>query len=162
MSGRLATVLPAEIQREFDGRDTGAKSGTAYFLITVDDDGSPRPCMLSAGEILAVDDHTLRIAVWPDSSTAANLRKGSQVVLCYVKPHTVLYVKGRAIRAREGQLLVAEIGVGEVAADDHPGFAVTEGVRFAYEGIPAELAAAWSAQLAALREGVMSAPGKAP
>jgi hypothetical protein len=165
MSAGQASVLPPEIQREFGGwdagpaegdaglarGDTGPAGGTAYLLITADEDGAPRPCMLSAGEILAVGEHTLRIAVWPDSTTAANLRAGSRAVLCYVKPGTVRYVKGHALRTREGELLVAEVAVDEVTADDHPGFAVTSGIRFTYEGKPAELAAAWSAQLALLR-----------
>lgn len=153
MSTLIGSVLPPEIQAEFDGRDLGSKSRSGYFVITVDADGSPRPCMLSAGEILVMDEHTIRLAVWPDSSTAANLRRGSRVVLCYVKPDTVLYASGRALRTWNSKFLAAEIGVDEVAADDHPGFAVIDGIRFRYEGSPEALTAAWGGQLAALREG---------
>lgn len=153
MSARVSNVLPPEIQMEFDGKNLGSKTGLAFLVVTVDTDGSPRPCMLSAGEILAVDGRTLRLGVWPDSTTAANLRRGSRVVLCYVKPNTVLYVKGRALGTWDDQLLTAEIAVSEVAADEHPGFAITDGIRFRYQGSPEALVAAWSSQLAALRSG---------
>jgi hypothetical protein len=153
VSTRIGSVLPAEIQAEFDGRELGSKSSCGYFAVTVDADGSPRPCMLSVGEILVVDEHTIRLAVWPDSSTAANLRRGGRVVLCYVRPNTVLYVSGHTVRTWDDKLLAAEISVDGVAADDHPGFAVIDGIRFCYEGSPEELTAAWGGQLAALRKG---------
>ncbi len=51
--------LPESCRKFFDGRDLETKFGYAHLVATVDADGSPNLCMLSAGEILAVDERTL-------------------------------------------------------------------------------------------------------
>jgi len=93
-----------------------------------------------------------RLAVWPNSTTAANLRRGSGVLLSYVAPNTVLYVRGHTLRTWQARVLAAEIGVDQVTTDEHPGFTVTDGIRFEYEGRSESLATTWGRQLALLRE----------
>ena len=61
MAKSLGDRLPQTVLRAFDGNDLEAKVGPAHLLVTVDPDGSPRPCMLSAGEVLAPDDRRLRV-----------------------------------------------------------------------------------------------------
>jgi len=152
VSTLVGRELPQQMQTELDGRNLETKSNLGYLIVTVDEDGAPRPCMLSVGEILVMDEHTIRLAVWPNSTTAANLRRGSGVLLSYVAPNTVLYVRGHTLRTWQARVLAAEIGVDQVTTDEHPGFTVTDGIRFEYEGRSESLATTWGRQLALLRE----------
>jgi hypothetical protein len=124
------------------------------MLLTADEDGTPRPCMLSAGEILAVDAKTLRFALWPRTQSAENLEAGRPAVFCYVAAGTVLYVRGRVRPLPGDRLRNFELAVESVEADEHAGMPVTSGIEFAVlRTSPAELAAAWERQLAPLRSG---------
>ncbi len=155
MSKLVGDSLPAEVLAALDGRDLERKIGPAYLLLTGDEDGLPRPCMLSAGELLAVDERRLRIALWPGTRTAANLARGGRAVLCYVEPGSVLYVRGpvRPLEDASGALACFELAVESVESDMHAGMPVTSGIRFAVErGDPASVAEAWDRQLAPLRD----------
>jgi hypothetical protein len=149
--------LPAEVVRAFDGSDLEGKVGPAQVLVTPDPDGTPRPCLLSAGEVLAVDDRTLRVALWPGTRTSQNLGRGVPVLLCYVAPGTVYYVRGRSRPLGPGpgsRLERFEVAVESVESDAHPGMPVTSGITFAVPGTePARVAAAWEEQIRALRAG---------
>jgi hypothetical protein len=157
MSKLVGDTLPKEILEAFDGESLERKLGPAYILVTSDPDGTPRPCMLSAGEILAVGDRILRFALWPRGSTPANLARGGRALFCYVAPRTVIYVRGHARPlggADAGGLACFELEVDSVEADDHAGMPVTSGISFAVErGDPADVIDAWRKQLAALRAG---------
>jgi hypothetical protein len=155
VSRLVGDTLPAEVLEALDGRDLERKIGPAYLLLTGDEDGLPRPCMLSAGEVLAVDERTLRLALWPGTRTAANLARGSRAVLCFIEPRTVLYVRGsvRPLDDAGGELRSFELTVDSVESDGHAGMPVTSGIRFAVErGDPAAVAEAWDRQLAPLRD----------
>ena len=138
-----------------DGTELGRKVGPAYLLVTSDEDGTPRPCMLSAGETLALDGKRLRFALWRGSRTAENLTRGGRALFCHVAPRTVVYVRG-AVRALDGgpelNLDCFELAVESVESDDHAGMPVTTGITFAVErDDPAVVVAAWERQLAGLR-----------
>ncbi|MBI4299064.1 MAG: pyridoxamine 5'-phosphate oxidase family protein [Chloroflexi bacterium] len=135
MSKNLGERLPYKIQEAFNGRDLGEKLGLAYLVITSDPDGTPHPAMLSMGEILALDDRRLRLALWQGTRTGANLERGSPFVLCFVgEEDAVFYVKGspKALptegRARGFQCF--ECQVDSVESDAHKGLPVTHGLRF--------------------------------
>ncbi|HXF36502.1 MAG TPA: pyridoxamine 5'-phosphate oxidase family protein [Actinomycetota bacterium] len=157
MSEPLGDRLPPEILRAFDGEDLERKVGPALLLVTTDEDGTPRPCMLSAGEVLAPDDRRLRVALWPGTRTARNLSRGSRVLLCFVAPGAVLYVKGTARPlgpSASPPLERFEVAVEAVESDRHAGMPVTQGIAFAVEGRDvARVVEAWRRQLAALRDG---------
>jgi hypothetical protein len=156
MSKLIGDSLPADVLAALDGRDLERKIGPAYLLLTADEDGLPRPCMLSAGEVLAVDARHVRLALWRGTSTAANLSRDGRAVFCYVVPGTVLYVRGtvRRLAQRDGASLECfELGVQSVESDAHAGMPVTSGIAFAVErGDPADVAEAWQRQLALLRD----------
>jgi len=156
MSTLIGDELPAEVLAALDGLQLEHKIGPAYLLLTADEDGTPRPCMLSAGETLAIDERRLRFALWDGTRTTANAARGGRVVFCYVAPRIVLYVRG-AIRAldtpTEAGLRCFELEVDSVESDDHAGMPVTSGISFAVErGDPADVVEAWDRQLALLRE----------
>src|SRR6266511_2702778 len=79
MSKLVSDRLPERITRAFDGQDLESKIGPAHLLVTTDQDGTPRPCMLSAGEVLATGDDRLRLILWTGSTTCRNLARGGPV-----------------------------------------------------------------------------------
>lgn len=155
MSKLIGDTLPDDLVAALDGTDLLGKVGPAYLLVTTDEDGTPRPCMLSAGETLALDGRHLRFALWRGSRTCANLVRGGRALFCHVAPRTVVYVRGRtrALDASpELNLDCFELTVDAVESDDHAGMPVTTGITFAVErDDPAVVVAAWERQLAGLR-----------
>jgi hypothetical protein len=155
MTKRIGDRLPEEVVRAFDGEDLERKIGPAYVLMTVDADGVPRPCMLSAGEIVATDDRTLRLALWSGTRTSRNLADGRPALLCYVAPGSVLYIRGtpRPLGGSdETRLDLFELPVDGVESDAHAGMPVTQTITFAVGSRdPAEVARAWRRQLEVLR-----------
>lgn len=157
MATLIGDRLPQELLEALDGEQLERKIGPAYLLLTADADGTPRPCMLSAGEVLAVDDRRLRFALWRGSSTGANLDRGSRALFCHVSPGTVLYVRGETRRiepaAEDGGLDCFELAVESVESDAHGGMPVTSGIEFAVaDGEPARVAETWRRQLDLLRD----------
>jgi hypothetical protein len=155
MAKLLGERLPETVLRAFDGNDLQTKVGPAHLLVTVDLDGSPRPCMLSTGEVLAPDDRRLRVLLWAGSGTSRNLAAGRPVLLCYVEGGDVVYVKGDPQplpREGRGGFERFEIQVRAVETDRHAGLPVTGGITFGVEGGDrAAVARGWERQLAALR-----------
>lgn len=156
MSEPIGDRMPEVVVRALDGTDLEAKVGPAHLLVTSDPDGTPRPCMLSAGEVLALDDRRLRLALWPGTRTGANLARGGSALLCYVTPGTVLYVRGTS-RALPGPAVPGmdgfEIEVRSVESDVHPGLPVIGGLTFGVEGMdPGALIERWRSRLATLRQ----------
>jgi len=155
MSRLLGDTLPDDLVAALDGTGPAGKVGQAYLLVTSDEDGTPRPCMLSAGELLAVDGRRIRVALWAGSRTSANLARGNRALLCHVAPRTVVYVRGpvRVLDAGPDlDLDCFELEVASVESDEHHGMPVTTGITFAVEGEDrAAVVETWERQLARLR-----------
>jgi hypothetical protein len=155
VSRSLGDTLPDALVAALDGTGLAGAVGQAYLLVTSDEDGTPRPCMLSAGELLALDRRLLRLALWPGSRTSANLARGGRALLCHVAPRTVIYVRG-AVRSLDAgpdpELDCFELAVDAVESDEHAGMPVLTGITFSVEGAdPAGVVATWERQLALLR-----------
>lgn len=147
--------LPDRIRSTFAGERLEEKIGPAFLLVTMDEDGTPRPCMLSAGEILAPDDRRLRFALWPGTTTGKNLARGQRALFCYVVPGSVFYVKGPARKLSDGpttRLECFELSVETVESDMHAGMPVDSPITFRVEkDDPASVAASWERQIDDLR-----------
>jgi hypothetical protein len=157
VSRPLGDTLPDVLVAALDGTGLGGSVGQAYVLVTTDEDRTPRPCMLSAGELLAVDRRLVRLALWPGSRTSANLARGGRALLCHVAPRTVVYVRG-AVRSLDAgpdpdpELDCFELEVDAVESDEHAGMPVLTGITFAVDGADrAGVVATWERQLALLR-----------
>ncbi|HEX5117685.1 MAG TPA: hypothetical protein VFW65_21035 [Pseudonocardiaceae bacterium] len=152
MAQRIGDRLPADLVSLFDG--TGSDLHVAYPLVTVDEAGTPRFSMLSAGELLATGDRAIRIAMWPNTRTGVNLASGREALLCVVVPGSVRYVRGHAARLvapPEVALECFELTVSSVESDGHDGMPVATPITFdVVDPSPAEVLAAWRTQLAAL------------
>jgi hypothetical protein len=155
MAKLIGSRLPDEILRTFDGEHLQDKVGPAYLLVTVDDDGTPRPCMLSAGEVLAVDDRHIRVALWPGTSTSKNLAGGGRALFCFIAPRLVYYAKGRSTalgRGDDSNLERFEIEVDAVESDIHKGMPVKNTIEFELESLdPGTVAGLWHRQIEALK-----------
>lgn len=143
MSRTIGSTLPRTLRDAFDGSVDPRRVGLGYPLATVDEDGRPRPAMLSAGEILAMGDEVLRLAMWPDSTSAANLAAGRPCFVTYVGPGVVYHVHGRATAlvsepaAGRGPACF-ELQVERVDADAHPGLPTVQTITYACEAISVE------------------------
>ncbi len=156
MSSYVSDTLPAEFVSAFDGTGLEGKIGPICLVLTVDEDGTPRACMLSAGEVLVVAPRAVRLALWPGTRTSANCRRGSRLLLCFIAPATVLYVKGVAqwLGADAGAgIECVEVRVERVESDLHQGFPVVQGPLFRCEDSDSRrVLTAWRPVLEALKK----------
>ncbi|MFD1887331.1 pyridoxamine 5'-phosphate oxidase family protein [Paenibacillus wenxiniae] len=79
-----AVRLPAILQKLWNGQQLEHKQQLAMPLLTVSEDGYPHQAMVSAGEVLAMDAQTLRIALWTGTNTTANLLRDGRALLTVV------------------------------------------------------------------------------
>lgn len=154
MSTVAGTSLPAPVMNILAPERRARPEGDCLLLVTVDPDGQARPCLLSIGEMLAVDERRLRALVWPDSTTAANLERGSATLFVFAAPPDVFHVRARPRRlppAPGTSLARFEFDVTSVEVDGHDGMPVTQPMRFAARaGYRDEVLDMWRHQLDAL------------
>ncbi len=75
------TVLPLALITLFDGNRLEEKTAISAMLATIDLQGWSHASFLSAGEVLAHDDHRLGLLLWPTSTTAANVVRSGRATL---------------------------------------------------------------------------------
>ncbi len=92
MSRSIGSRLPPEIMSVADGTDLESRVGSTFTLVTAGIDEWPHVALLSVGEVLATDDATIRVALWPGSTTTANLSAIRRCTLMFVE-RGVWYVR---------------------------------------------------------------------
>lgn len=85
LSKELATLL--------DGRDLYNKQSIAMMLQSVNAEDYPHSAMISVGEIVAIDNTTLRLALWPKTQTTLSLLKRRKANLVIVYNQKVNYIE---------------------------------------------------------------------
>lgn len=131
MAQSLGDRLPGEIVRLLDDEALAAPEQPAFVLVTTDDEGAPRICMVGPGDLLARDERTLRVALWPGTRTAHNLGRGRPALLSHVSPGTVIYIRVVPARLTGPETLACfELAVTDVEGDIHAGMPVTGGITF--------------------------------
>jgi hypothetical protein len=155
MSRALGNQLPAPLLTLLDGRDVAQKTGLAILLASVDAGGHPHFALLSVGEVLAVGPTALRLALYAESSTSANLRRGGRLSLALAAGGLAYYVKGTA-RERPapspdlpGQA-VFDVVVDAVLEDGEAVARVSSGFTIALADDPARVVAYWERGIAGL------------
>lgn len=78
------TILSPDLHRLLDGYHLADKQHIAMSLLTVSEEGYPHQAMVSAGEVLAMNETTLRIALWQGTHTSANLLRDGKALLAFV------------------------------------------------------------------------------
>ncbi|MGR6342240.1 pyridoxamine 5'-phosphate oxidase family protein [Priestia megaterium] len=81
--------MSIEVYEWLNGQDLKKKQHEVMMLLTVGEDGWPHTAMISVGEIIAMNRNELRIGLWPNTSTTANIIRTSKAIL-------VLIYKGKA------------------------------------------------------------------
>jgi hypothetical protein len=157
VSRTVGNALPAALGKLLGGTDLARAAGLTVLLLTVDEAGWPRVAMLSAGEVLATGDRDLRLALWPESGSTANLERRGLATLALVHGGAGWYV--RCAAGREADLVLsggrrlASFGltVEEVLEDVVQYAELTGGIGFRLVE-PERVLAAWTEAVEAMRE----------
>ena len=155
MPRSLGSELPAELAGALDGRGLAERVGDTYLLLTTSEEGWPHVAMLSAGEVLATGESTLRLGLWPGTSSTANLRRTGQGLLMAVRPPATYHLRLRCrplgeVPVEDHRIAVFDAAI-EEALEDVVGYArVTGGIRFELVDAP-RVVAHWEAAIAAMR-----------
>ena len=157
MSRPAGNELPAGVRELFDGSDVERATGATVLLLTVDETGWPRVAMLGAGEVLAAGPREVRVALWPDSRSAANLAATARATLALVHDGAGWYLRCAAGRRADlpvdggGRTLAAFVlTVEETLTDVVPYAELVSGVAFRLTE-PDRVLPAWREVMAALR-----------
>jgi hypothetical protein len=151
----LSESLTAELAALLDGRDLSGKVGDTYLLVTTGEDDWPHIAMLSAGELLAVSPGELRLALWPGTSTTANLRARGRALLAYFAPGTAYYIQ-LEVQPYESRVAVSDslarfsARVKRVRVDRVDYAEITTGIRFRLKD-PATVLDRWEQAISNLR-----------
>ena len=160
MSRSLGARLPAPLGSLLDGERLADKAGLALLLSTVDARGCPHAALLSVGEVLARGPDALLLALYANSSTTNNLRRGGWLLLALAADDLAYYVKAiareRAIDAEQSPALrglaVFDTAVDEVLEDGEAIARVTTGFSIELTRHAERTVATWERTIAALRE----------
>ena len=95
MSKVVGTKLPEDLYQRLSGNNLEAYAKTAILVAAVDTAGWPHPAILSYFEVIAKDHANVRLALYRDSTTAANIRRDGKLTMCIVDERIAYYVKGR-------------------------------------------------------------------
>lgn len=156
MSRSAGNELPPAIGELLGGEDLERALGLTVLLLTVDTAGWPRVAMLSAGEVLAVGPRALRLALWPDSASAANLERTGRATLAMVHAGAGWYLRCAGRRQADlalpgGRLLASfALTVEEALEDAVPYAELTHGIEFRLADRERTLAA-WRDAVRAMR-----------
>ena len=140
MARRRTDRLTDDLYRRLGGSDIQSVADQAIVICTVDRDGWPHPAMLSYFEVVARDRHTLRLAVYTNSRTCANMRERGKATLIVVDAGLTCYISGEvkelAPAMRDApynaklSLRVQQIVFDEPPPDLEPGVRVTSGITY--------------------------------
>jgi hypothetical protein len=153
---RIGDALPDAFRDRLSGSDLEEQIGRTYILLTADDQGDVSIALLSAGEILALDDRRLRIALWPGTTTTRNLQRSGRGTIASIEHDGTYYVRiearrGPDVRAASMSHAVFETHVVEVLLDDVSYATIESGIRFDLKD-PAAVLGRWQSTIDALRE----------
>ena len=140
MSRVRTNTLTDDLFRRLSGAEIESLSALAIVVCTVDAGGWPHPAMLSYFEIAAVDRQNIRLAIYNDSRTCANMRERGKATLIVVDENLVCYIRGAvdpvvpAMAAASFNamlnLRVDEVTFDEPPPDLEPGAFVTSGITY--------------------------------
>ncbi|GGP95639.1 hypothetical protein GCM10010187_09030 [Actinomadura coerulea] len=96
-------VLPAAVQ----AISTAPSRQHPVVMITSAPGGRPQVCVPDWGELRVLDDRRLRVAVWPSGPTAADLDRGTPVLLIVTALSDVYLVQATARRLENAAMVWA-------------------------------------------------------
>jgi len=156
MSRSLGPNLPETLLALLSGTSLAERVGLTFVLITDDEQRWPHVALLSVGELVCMDDHTLRAALWPNSTATANLTREGRGLLACVADGAGYYIRCGARRlddlglGDEGQRAAFELPIEDVLEDAVAYATLTSGITFELTE-PGSVVARWERTLQALR-----------
>jgi hypothetical protein len=127
-------VVPDALRRELD-REPLPDDGFTILVLSADGQW-PHLAMVSRGEVVCEGEGSLLLALWPTSTSCANLTRAGRVTLCAVIDDVAYSVRGRVWRLEDletpsaGTLARFRIEVEAVIGDQAPYAVLESGVRF--------------------------------
>jgi hypothetical protein len=132
--------LTEELYRRLSGDEIESLAALALVVCTVDAEGWPHPAMLSYFEVAAEDRQNVRLAIYNDSRTCANMRERGRATLIIVDQNLVCYIRGAVSEVVPAMaaapfnamlnLRVDEVTFDEPPPDLEPGAFVTSGITY--------------------------------
>jgi len=156
MTRSLGDQLPDALRQLLDGSNLASREGLTFLLLTTDEAGWPHMAMLSVGELVAMDQHTLRAGLWLHSSTSKNLTQAGRAMLTLIADGNGYYVRLAAQRGpdldlgAEGRLAYFEMQVEDVQEDSTDYATLTSGITFRLNQ-PEQVVPRWQHTVDALR-----------
>lgn len=140
MSKNVGRELPDVLMKRLDARNLEAYADRVILVSTVDGDGWPHQAMLSHFEVVARDRRNVRLALYNDSTTTANIRRRGLATLTFVDERMAYYVKTSA-EILSGEMRTSRFNVklncrvehvlaDEVNEEFEPGAYVASGIRY--------------------------------
>jgi len=78
------TTLTPSLMQLLNGQELHSKQHLAMPLLTIGEDGYPHQAMVSAGEVLMLDEQHVRLALWQGTTTTGNLLRSGKGMLTFV------------------------------------------------------------------------------
>lgn len=88
-------MIPEKILHLLNGQALKSKINEAFLLATVDQNGIPHMSMISVGEVVSMNQSKVRLALWPNATTAANLLRNGGATLSIIYSGVPYYLKLR-------------------------------------------------------------------
>jgi hypothetical protein len=157
MTRSLGDQLPDSLRHLLDGSNLAGREGLTFLLVTTDESGWPHIAMLSVGELVAVDTHNLRAALWLHSTATKNLGRDGRGLLSIVADGNGYYLRLTAQRGpdldlgAEGRLAYFNLHLEDVLEDAADYATLTSGVTFRLNR-PEQVVPRWQHTVDALRE----------
>lgn len=85
--------LDAELMEWLSGTNLEHKQHEAMQLLTVSEDQWPHQAMISMGEVIAINPHQLRLALWQGTQTSMNMSKTGKATLIAVQGQRLLHIR---------------------------------------------------------------------
>ena len=133
--------LTPELLERLGGAHIDALASTAIVLCTIGENGWPHPAMLSYFEVVATDARRVRLALYKDSRSCANLRERKKATLILCDARLACYIRASARQVEPGMaaapynarvdLAVEQVIFDEPPPDLEPGAFVTSGITYA-------------------------------
>jgi hypothetical protein len=140
MARRRTEQLTDDLYSRLGGSDLDSRADQAIVLCTVDAGGWPHPAMLSYFEVAAHDRQNLRLAVYTNSRTCANMRERAKATLIIVDAGVVCYIRGEAKELAPAMrsaaynatlnLRIDQVVFDEPPPDLEPGVRVLSGITY--------------------------------
>ncbi|MGN7412129.1 pyridoxamine 5'-phosphate oxidase family protein [Paenibacillus sp. SAF-068] len=127
--------MDAELMEWLSGTNLEHKQHEAMQLLTVSEDRWPHQAMISMGEVIALNPHKLRLALWQRTQTSMNMSKTGKATLIAVQGQRLLHIRIEAERLPEMKGAVHprdrfEAQVLHVRVDHAPYAEITSGITF--------------------------------